>query len=236
MKKTALSLFLFTFSVIAAQDYCFFTPPEGWMPAAKETLSPLVKVGFLDPKNFGFRASLNLAEEDIDCNLQEYLDAVKNIHINDHHNTWSNLGHFPTKAGPAVLTQIDSTSSWGGIRVLQLILVKDTKAYVLTAAASKKQFSKFLSAFKTAFGSLNLSDDLFSVVADNTKREKIKKLQSAYLDGEEAGWENFQNEVLHGFKELGAYWQAIVISETLKSPSNKQVCSQTRDLPNLVQK
>ena len=200
-------------------------PPDGWMPAAKETLSPLVKVGFLEPKTFGFRASLNLAEEEIDCNLQEYLDAVKNIHVNDHHNTWSNLGHFPTKAGPAVLTQIDSGSSWGAIRVLQLILVRDTKAYVLTAAASKKQFSKYLSVFKAAFSSITLSDDLFSAVADAKKREKIKDLQSAYFNGEEAGWENFQNEILHDFKELGAYWQALVINEALQTPT-KLICSQ----------
>lgn len=203
-------------NILSAQEYCFFIPPDGWMPAAKENLSPLVKMGFLDPKNFGFRASLNLAEEEIDCNLEEYLEAVKNIHTNDHHNTWSNLGHYPTKVGPAVLTQIDAGSSWGPIRVLQLILVRNTKAYVLTAAASKKQFSKYLSNFKSAFSSLSITEDLFASVADDKKRKNIKELQSAYLKGEEAGWENFQNEILHGCKELGVYWQSLVISETLK--------------------
>ena len=185
------------------------------MPAAKENLSPLVKVGFLDPKNFGFRSSLNLAVEEIDCSLEEYLEAVKKIHTNDHHNTWSNLGHFPTKAGPAILTQIDSPSSFGAVRVLQLILVRDAKAYVLTAAASKKQFSKHLRSFKEAFGSLSLAEDLFSAVSDEKKRAKVKELQSLYLNGEEGSWENFQNEVLHGFKELGPYWQALVINDTL---------------------
>jgi hypothetical protein len=216
MKRIALLLLFVAVIGINAQEHCFFIPPEGWMPAAKENLSPLVKVGFLDPKNFGFRASLNLAEEEIDCNLEEYLEAVKNIHTNDHHNIWSNLGHYPTKAGPAVLTQIDSTSSWGSIRILQLILVRDTKAYVLTAAASKKQFSKYLSAFKAAFNSLTITEDLFSAVSDTKKREKVKELQTAYFNGEEASWENFQNEILHGFKELGAHWQALIISETLK--------------------
>lgn len=222
MKKAVLLFFVLTLGFTYGAEHCFFLPPLGWVPAAKENLSPLVKAGFLDPKNFGFPASLNLAVEEIDCSLEEYLDAIKKIHTTDHHNSWTNLGHFPTKAGPAILTQIDSTSSFGPVRVLQLILLRGTNAYVLTAAASKKQFSKHLSAFKTAFSSLSVSEDLFSAVSDEKKREKIKKLQTLYLNGEESGWENFQNEILHGFKELGPYWQALVINETLLYDTQKK--------------
>lgn len=215
INKLALFLLFVAGSLFGAENYCYFIPPQGWMPAEKETLSSLVKISFVDPKNFGFRGSLNLAEEEIDCSLEEYLLAVKKIHTSDHHNTWSNLGHFPTKAGPAVLTQIDSVSSGTPIRVLQVILVRDDKAYILTAAAAKKQFSKYLDNFKTALGSLTLTDDLLSMVEDQKKREKIADLQAAYFKGEESSWENYQSEILNGCKELGPYWQALAIHETL---------------------
>lgn len=207
---TVFSLFLY------GEKFCFFCPPDGWVPADPKTLSPLVKIGFLDTKTFGFRASLNLAEEIIDCSLDEYLAAVQKIHVTDHHSSWANLGKIPTKAGEGTLTQIDSNSAWGPVRMLQLVLVHDQKAYILTAAASKKEFPKLVKTFKESLCSLSVTDDLLSRIENEGKRVHLSELKTAYLkDGKEA-WENLQNEVLHENKDLGAHWQALVLAETLK--------------------
>lgn len=202
--------------VLEGKEFCFFRPPEGWMPAAPDTLSPSVKVGFIDPKNFGFRASLNLAEEAIDCTLDEYLDAVKAIHSADRHNQWIYLGKFPTKAGQAALTQIDTNSSWGPLRMLQLILVHNNKAYILTAAASKKDFPNLVKTFRQSLNSLSITENLFSAVPSEEKRQHLLKLKTtSLLSKKTEDWENFENEVLHNFKDLGTHWQALLLAEAI---------------------
>jgi hypothetical protein len=210
-------LFLFVCSLGFAKEISFFLPPDGWTPAPRDALAPLVKVGFLEPRRFGFRSSLNLAEEDVDCNLKEYLEAVKAIHAANRHQQWTYLGEFQTKAGTAALTQLDTTTSWGAVRMLQLIFVQNAKAYILTAASSQNQFPKLLKIFKEALGSFSITEDLLSVIRDDKKRTHLCDLQTAAQNGQtEDCFEQFQKDVLKNFKDLGAYWQALVIAETIE--------------------
>jgi len=212
-----LSLFFFFLHCcpFQAKEFSYFYPPEGWVPAPPDALAPLVKMGFLEPKHFGFRSSLNLAEEEIDCNLDEYLEAVKAIHTASRHNHWTYLGKFLTKAGPAVLSQLDTTAAWGPIRMLQLIFVRDSKAYILTAASSKSQFPKMMKTFKQCLSSFSIATDLLSAIENTKKREHLQNLQTLTLkDASEDSLEKFQKEVLQNFADLGAYWQALLIAET----------------------
>ena len=200
-----------------AKEFCYFYPPEGWVPAPPDALAPLVKVGFLEPKHFGFRSSLNLAEEEIDCDLDKYLEAVKAIHTSSRHNQWTYLGKFQTKAGPAALSQLDTTSAWGFIRMLQLIFVRENKAYILTAASSKSQFPKMMKTFKQCLGSFSITTDLLSSIESAKKREYLQNLQTLTLkDPSEDSLAKFQKEVLQNFGDLGAYWQALLIAETIQ--------------------
>ncbi len=216
--KLAFTISFFSFCSLGAQEVCYFHPPEGWVPAPPDVLAPLVKIGFLEPKHFGFRSSLNLAEEEIDCTLDEYLEAVKAIHTASRQNRWTYLGKFPTKAGPAALSQFDTKTSWGAVRMLQLIFVRDSKAYILTAASSQSQFPKMMKTFKECFGSFCITDNLLSAIEDGEKRRQLQELQALSLkeSTEENLEETFKKKVLQDCKDLGAYWQALVIAETIQ--------------------
>ncbi len=238
----ALSPFLFTQSLLGSDPsvsiedtsskklVCYFRPPEGWQPADPTHLSSFVKIGFLRPQKSGFRPSLNLAEEPVDCNLEQYLEAVKKIHKSDHHNDWSDLGKLETPAGVAALTQIDAPSAWGTIRMMQLILIRNRTAYILTGAALRENFTQVAQEFKQAFSSLTLTEDLYHEIAEDPKRARLRELFTAATNspglspkkiGESPEWKNFQKMVFDQCNDLGSYWQILLLAssqaEILKS-------------------
>jgi hypothetical protein len=172
----------FTSSLVAENSYCFFHPPSGWEITDPSTLSPRVKIRFVKPKSKGFCPSINLTVESTSVSLSEYLKAVKTIHEQDKGNQWRQLGKVHTTAGVAQLTQIDTSSEWGTIRMLQLILIKEGSAYLLTAAALKEEFSKFYQEIQTSFRSLNLTNDLFQPIAQLEKKELLLEKKQKLLE------------------------------------------------------
>jgi hypothetical protein len=191
---------------------CYFVPPENWDIADPTTLSPAVKIAFLTKSSKGFCPSINLAIEKTHVSINEYLKAVKAIHEQDRSNQWRALGKVKTQSGLAQLTEIDSPSEFGPIRLLQLILLKDGYAYVLTAAALKEEFSAHYQAFQTAFRSLTLTNDLFSNIPQLERRETLKLKQNQL--NETADWDPFQKTVLEDFKDMGTFWQILVLSDS----------------------
>lgn len=217
MKIKILLCAIVLFGSLHGKEFCFFSPPPGWIPADPKSVSSLVKIGFLDPKSRGFRSSINLAEEPIDCSLEEYLEAVKKIHTNQRRHEWSYLGTFATKLGEGALTQIDMPTSWGIIRLLQLIVVRNSKAYILTAATDKKHFLQFMQPFKEAFASLCLTEDLFSSIADESKKNELLHLQQQALLGNPEAFKLFQKEILALKNTPGPHWQALLLAEVTKN-------------------
>lgn len=237
-----LASFLFlNASLSALAPTCFFIPPEKWSTVAPEALSPLVKVGFVGPAQQGFCPSINLAIEKVKCSLQEYLDVVKKIHKTNRHKDWNYLGTFPTKAGDAALTQIDLPSSLGPMRMLQMIYLKDGTAYILTAAALKKEFVNLLPTFKKVFQSLQISTDLYEEIKDEKKRARAEQLlaqvESAVREQHSftqdmKEWKKFQDYILDTFTHLGPYWQALLVAGEFKrfqsiveAPIKKEILS-----------
>ena len=213
---------------------CFFIPPEHWDIADPRSLSPKVKIAFLKNSGKGFCPSMNLAVEDTDVSLTEYLKAVKAIHEQDRNNHWRTLGKVRTPAGLAQLTEIDSTSEWGPVRILQLILIKDKRAYVLTAAALKEEMSNYYKEIQSAFRSLTLSNDLFGNIPQLERRETLKQKQAELISAAEEclrsstvkknlledqtfqknHWSLFQKSVLDDFGDMGTFWQILVLRNT----------------------
>jgi hypothetical protein len=70
---------------------------------------------------------------------------------------WKDLGKIHTKAGSASLSQFDETSSWGTVRTMTTILVKNGNAYILSAAALKSEFSTFYKEFFEAMRTLDIA-------------------------------------------------------------------------------
>ena len=208
---------------------CYFIPPEGWEIADPKTYTSHVQIAFLKRTNKGFFPSINLAIEETQATLSDYLKAVKAIHEQDRNNHWRALGKVQTAAGLAQLTEIDSTIEIGPIRLLQLILIKEGRAYVLTAAALKEEFSTYYKNFQTAFRSLTLSTDLLGNIPQLERRENLKNRYQQLLTAgaslenanpfedpvfQEAQWAPFQQSVIDNFADMGAFWQVLFLKNT----------------------
>ncbi len=229
----------FSFAKTAGETVeCFFTPPSDWELADPKTFTPSVKIAFLKKSSKGFCPSINLAVEETQVTLSEYLKAVKTIHEQDRNTQWRALGKVHTAAGLAQLTEIDSTIDAGPIRILQLILLKEGHAYVVTAAALKEEFSNFYKEFQTAFRSLTLSSDLINNVPQLERRETLKEKQLQLLQCaekahakledpafQEKHWLPFQQTILDQFGDMGAYWQVLILKHT----QEKLLALQTED-------
>ncbi len=172
-----LLLFLFFFATLFAEPpICHFSPPAGWEIAQLQDPSPYVQIGFIGKGSSEFRPSINLAFEEIDISLKEYLKAVKETHLLEPGTKWRDLGKFNFQAGIGRLTEINSSSPWGEVKILQALFVKDQTAYILTAACLKEDFPKIQSSLLTSLQSLRLSPDLFTPLVDLSKREALEKI------------------------------------------------------------
>lgn len=221
-------------SEISESAQCFFIPPEGWEFADLSTLTPRVKIAFLKRGSKGFSPCINLAIEETQASLSDYLKAVKAIHEQDRNNHWRALGKVRTPAGLAQLTEIDSTTEVGPIRILQLILLKEGRAYVLTAAALKEEISNYYKAFQAAFRSLTLTTDLLDNVPQLERRENLKEKQhqlfiaaketlksssekKKFLEDasfQKTYWIPFQSTIIENFEDMGAFWQVLILKTT----------------------
>lgn len=223
-----ISLLLVTISCLTADEptsepsslVCFFTPPSEWEIAFPSSTTPHVKIIFTKPKTLGFRPSINLSIEPTSASLEEYLKIIKEIHEQDRNKEWGLLGKMQTQAGLAQLTQINTTSEFGAIRILQLILIKQGNAYILTAAALKKEFSLYYSLFHKALRSLTLSTDLIEALPLLEKRDQLRLSKETLLKAPEELSE--KNPLFHSFakevhtyaQDLGAYWEYLLLQQT----------------------
>lgn len=196
---------------------CFFVPPEGWEFAQHPPLSSHIQIGFLGKSESPFRPSLNLAIEEVDVSLKEYLKAVREIHESEMHIQWRDLGAFSFQAGPGRLTEMTSSSPAGEIKMLQGILVQGGCAYILTGAALTQDFPSLRATLLTALRSLTLVPDLLSAIGNQKERaslqERFHRFKELPPSDREKEWEHLQQIVLKDFPALGSYWHLLVLKE-----------------------
>lgn len=215
---------------------CYFIPPKNWDLADPKLMSGRVKIGFLGKNKKGFSPSLNLAvEENIGVSIGEYLKIVKKLHEEDHQNTWRELGKVRTNAGPARLTQIDSQTEFGAVRILQLILLKEDTAYILTAAALKEEFAELYQDIQTAFRSITITANLLEAIPEPSRRDSILQKKDLLVkawrekgegDFQKAHWVPFQNFIVKSTADMGAHWQLLMLESVKRDlesiPSNSR--------------
>lgn len=207
------------------KQFCFFTPPEKWIPNVSEK-SETVQIEFYTKGEKELHPSINLAVENINISAKEYLQAVKTIHTSHKGTEWRDLGKMETLAGSAFLTELDIPSQYGPTRQLQLILIKNSKAYIVTACALKDEFSKFYKEFQNSFKSLTITPDPISYLKDAKKKEMLLKLKHPLKalaiknpkdfesEAFKTTWKPFQDFVISECSEMGAYWQIVVLKGT----------------------
>lgn len=217
---------------ITAQDsdHCYFIPPQGWDLADQSKLSPRVKICFIGKTSKNLRPSVNLAIEKVDISLKTYVDIVKRDCANDPNTRWRDLGKYQTSLGEGRLTEREVKTEWGISRQIQLIVIKDHTAYILTAGADKEEFPRYYKDFEAVLRSLNTAEDLaasYPAEKRSALRELIGKLQADFkktndpkIATEDAlddflkeSWEPFQQKVINDFTEMGPYWQILLLRD-----------------------
>lgn len=208
-------LLLFTLPLYSA--ICYFHPPEDWTCALPKNMSPHVQVGFVSPATSEFRPSINLALETVNVSLKDYLKAVKQIHISQPNTHWRDLGKFKFIAGEGRLTEISSRSAFGEIKMLQAIFLKDQTAYILTAAAQKKDYIKQQRALLQSLQSLTLAPDLYSPLPE---KQSFQNFFASLTTAEEKSdawkstkWSSLQSLVEAAGPQMGPHWQFLVLQE-----------------------
>ncbi|MES2345646.1 MAG: hypothetical protein V4494_06905 [Chlamydiota bacterium] len=214
--------------IAEATVYSYFSPPKGWEIATPDKDAAHVKLGFIGPNKSGFAPSLNLAVENVgDLSTNEYIKAVKEIHERIPQNRFRQLGKIRTLSGESSLTEIDSKTEWGDVRLMQMIFLKDKIAYIVTAAALKEEFGALTKDFQKAFQSFIVTDDLFISVSGEERQEMLKTSLNAVkkaLTGtsledktfQKEHWQPFEKTITSNFSDMGLFWQFLVFQEALK--------------------
>lgn len=151
----------------------FFTPPAKWMLTDSKALPPHVRIMVVGQGPGSFPPSINLSLEPYKGTLAQYLKIVKNMNAAQGYD-WKDLGSIQTQAGNGSLSQVDTKTQWGVVRLMHVILVKNGKVYILTAAALKDEFSIFYKEFFAAMRSLKIAKDEYELVANPQQRTQLK--------------------------------------------------------------
>lgn len=137
-------------------DVAVFTPPSGWRLADTKALPSSVKIMVVGKGEKEFPPSMNLGTEKYEGSLKDYLKVVKSI--NDAQGaTWKDLGMIRTEAGEASLSQLDTKTEWGNVRMMHVMMVKNGTVYILTSAALQDEFPKFYKDFFDAMKSFRFN-------------------------------------------------------------------------------
>jgi hypothetical protein len=207
---------------------CYFIPPRGWDIADPSKLSPRVRVCFIGKGSNNLLPSVNLATEEVDISLKAYIDIVKRDCESDPNCSWRDLGKYNTPLGEGRLTEREVKTYWGISRQIQLIVIKDQRAYILTAGALKEEFSRHYQDFEAVLKSLTITTDL---AAATEKKEQLSTLirnlhtdfkaitaasiQEAFdsPNFQNQSWNPFQQNIINNFTELGPYWQILLLRD-----------------------
>lgn len=220
----------------------YFTPPCGWMLADSNALPGRVRTMVIGKGASGFPPSLNLSSEPYKGTLKQYLKIVKNINDAQGYE-WKDLGTIQTQAGAGSLSQVDTKTQWGTVRLMHVILVKNGNVYILTGSALKDEFATFYKEFFTSMRSLKINKDIYEAVTDPQQRNQLRaavekletqwgmQLQQQQTENPKMSWEeikekvfnskDFQNTAWNPFKEmikqkqiqLGAEWQSLFLQK-----------------------
>ncbi len=210
------------------QVFSYITPPKGWEITNPKFLAKSVQIAFIKKTNNIFCPSINLAIEKSNLSLPEYLNVIRQIHESNKRNRWRQLGKVHTLSGIGQLTEIDTTTEFGAVRMLQLILVKQGYTYVVTAAALKEEIAEHYREFQSTFRSLQVTSDLISTVPQMERRDSLKERSKQLISSwqqtlhlgatslldpafQKEQWVPFQTALVQDFEDMGPHWQVLML-------------------------
>lgn len=233
------------------EEIALFTPPAKWHFTKADSLPTHVKVMVVGTGPSAFPPSMNLSSEPFKGTLRQYLNVIKRMN-SDQGYEWKDLGSIQTEAGNANLSQVDTKTQWGDVRLMHVILKKNENIYILTASALKEEFPIFYKNFFAAMRSLKIFNNTYEMIADSKQRTELKTSvdelnskwqllleQSLKKNGEgkevilreqifknEAFqndiWKPFQNMLKQKYGHLSSEWQTLFLQEVEHQLLNTQ--------------
>ena len=225
MKKIFfLILILFSIKIFAEEKTAFFIPPKNWVILNPKIYTKYIKVIFAKNEKTICRPTIILSMQETDLSLDDYTNKAKKEHEIDPNITYKILGPLDLLNGKAILSEVCKTVNTIDYKILQLILIKDCIAYVLTAASKKEDIVDNYKIFTDSFKTFELLDDLFSKVSIKTKKNllesKYKSLiaSSKKLD-EKQNTKNlvsFEKYLDKNYQNEGKYFTMLVVEKAFK--------------------
>jgi hypothetical protein len=210
--------------------------------ADPKILPERVKVMVVGQGPSAFPPSMNLSMEPYSGSLKQYLKNVKNRNLAQGYE-WKDLGTIRTEAGNASLSQVDTKSEWGTVRLMHVILLKNGTIYILTASALQEEFSQFYKDFFNSMRSLRVVKEAFEMVVNaqqktqlknaiqkikaqwekemsqmrkndpNLSTEALKEQTFASKNFQTNSWIPFKEMLNQKFSDMGADWQSLLLKE-----------------------
>ncbi len=196
--------------MILIAAHCLFAPPSDWEIADPKMPSKRAVVNFVSKKKTGFCPSMNLTHEKVRVPIGAYLKIVERNCLTKKQR-WRHLGRIETLSGKAELTEIEVKTNFGDARIFQAILYKGEDIFILTASALKKEFGRYAPSLEKAIRSMRVVDDLFSMVIDESMRDRLRDAWQKRKDGLESI--PFEEMVLETGNELGTVWQLQMLKQ-----------------------
>lgn len=139
----------------AQEELVQFTPPPGWRFADVSNQLNKVRTMVVGTGKREVQPSMNLMVDSYPGTKKEFLKFAKAL-CETKGEHWKDLGTIQTEAGNASLLQVQSKTEWGDLQMLQVVLLKEGKVYILTAAALKEEFPQFYSDFFRSLRTLRI--------------------------------------------------------------------------------
>ncbi len=144
--KSLVALFMMTHPLFSSE--LRLAVPDGWECVTDQSQLPKkVQLIAISPTKTKFTPSINIASEETDQSLADYVDTAKLYHESDGETHVTKLGQIPTQAGQALLLQIDRKTDFGMVRFLQASVILNHVAYVVTATCLRDEFANYCSPF-----------------------------------------------------------------------------------------
>jgi hypothetical protein len=192
----------------------FFTPPKDWMIIEPKKQPKEITIGFIEPA-INYPSSMNMVTEKTTVSLKEYVKAVKNLYQGKRNQTLRDLGSLPLKKGCAHLLEIDTETSHGIFRQLQLLYAHQGEIIILTSASKDHKFLKAKDDILKALKSLTIAGDIFETV---TQEEKIK-IESKFRELSHSGLnekeflEKYAFFLHNEFSDKGPFWELLMLKK-----------------------
>jgi hypothetical protein len=216
---------------LQAEEYAYFTPPQDWKVIEHSPFELSVKVSFVGKPKKNCSPLINLATEEVSISLKEYLAIVQANCQADPNREWRDLGVFSTLAGEGGLVEIVRRTEGGDLRQLQLILIKEGTAYVVTTSCAKEEFPELCGDFYACLKSFNITSDLIEGVKQKDAKDKLRNLcfqilkafpQESQIEKsqlfsekkfQKETWLPFEKTILTEYSEMGNYWKILLLKD-----------------------